>query len=171
MEIIVSKDIKLRDWRKSDQKRLASLANNQHIANFMMDSFPHPYTEKDAEEWINMCLKETKNPLFVIERKGELIGGIGGHIKDDIHRYNAELGYWIAENYWNKGIISKAIGVFCSHLFSNYKINRIYADVFSTNPASGKVLEKNGFIQEGLLKKAAYKNGLFIDLLVYSKLK
>jgi len=171
MEIIVNNEIKLRNWRKSDQKRLASLANNQHIANFLMDSFPHPYTEKDAEAWINMCLKETKNPLLVIERKGELIGAIGGHIKEDIHRYNAELGYWVAENYWGKGITSKVIESFCSYLFSDFKITRIYADVFSNNPASERVLVKNGFVKEGHLKKAAYKNGLFIDLLVYSKLK
>ena len=171
MEIVVNKEITLRSWKRSDQSRLTSLANNQHIANFLMDSFPHPYTDKDAEHWIDLCLEENKNLLLAIERKGELIGGIGGHFKDDIHRYNAELGYWIAEHYWGKGIITKTIEHFCSYLFSKYKINRIYADVFSTNPASGRVLEKNGFIKEGTLKKAAYKNGLFIDLLVYSKLK
>jgi RimJ/RimL family protein N-acetyltransferase len=171
MTIKVNNAIVLRPWRKEDVKRLISLAINQHIADFLIDVFPHPYTLKDAEKWIAMCQGEKKNLLLAIEYNNELIGGIGGHFKEDIHRYNVELGYWIAENYWGKGIISKTLATFCDHLFSNYKINRIYADVFSTNPASGKVLEKNGFIQEGLLKKAAYKNGFFIDLLVYSKLK
>lgn len=171
MKIKVNENITLRTWKKSDQKRLASLANNENIAKFMMDSFPFPYTEKDAEEWISMCLEEENNLILAIELNGELVGGIGGHFKRDIQRYSAELGYWVGENYWGKGIVSKAIGTFCTYLFSNYKINRIYADVFSTNPASAIVLEKNAFVQEGHLKKAAYKNGLFIDLLVYSRLK
>jgi ribosomal-protein-alanine N-acetyltransferase len=171
MKLVVNDSIVLRDWESRDVKRLLMLANNEKIAKYMMDRFPYPYTESDATHWINSCQKEKTNLLLAIEYKGEFIGGIGAHFKNDIHRYNAELGYWIGEPYWGKGIISEAIKFFTSYVFSTYKVNRIYADVFSTNPASGKVLEKNGFKKEASLEKAIFKNGFFIDVLIYSKLK
>ena len=171
MKIEINKDIILREWRESDESRLANLANNQHLANNMMDRFPHPYTEEHARNWIEICQNEKKNVLRAIEYKGELVGGMGAHFKKDIHRYSVELGYWVAEAYWGKGIASACVKKFTAFLFENYKINRIYGEVFESNPASGKVLEKCGYQHEATLRKAAYKNGYFIDLLIYSKLK
>ncbi len=171
MRLVVNESIVLRDWESTDVRRLLMLANNEKISKYLMDSFPHPYTENDANHWINSCKKEKTNLLLAIEYGGEFVGGIGAHFKNDIHRYNAELGYWIGEPYWGKGIISDSIKFFTNYVFSSYKVNRIYADVFSTNPASAKVLEKNGFKKEASLEKAVFKNGFFIDVLIYSKLK
>jgi RimJ/RimL family protein N-acetyltransferase len=171
MNLFVNDSITLRDWKNSDVKRLVLLANNEKIARNLMDSFPHPYTEKDAEHWISNCQNEKTNLLLAIEYKGEFVGGIGAHFKQDIHRYNAELGYWIGEPFWGKGIASTVLQFFSEYLFAHYKLNRIYGDVFSNNPASAKVLEKNGFTKEAVLKKAVFKNSFFLDVWVYSKLK
>jgi len=171
MKLVIDESIVLREWNKKDLKRLAMLANNDKIARNMMDAFPHPYTPKDAEQWIRNCEDEKTNLLLAIEYNGEFIGGIGAHFKQDIYRYNAELGYWIGEPYWGKGIASKIISFFTPYLFNNYKLNRIYGDVFSSNPGSAKVLENNGFTKEATLEKAVFKNGFFLDVWVYSKLK
>ena len=171
MNLVINESLVLRDWESSDIKRLVMLANNDKIAKNMMDAFPHPYSEKDAEQWIKNCKEEKTNLLLAIEYKGEFVGGIGAHFKNDIHRYNAELGYWVGEPFWGKGIASEAISFFTSYLFANYKLNRIYGDVFSSNPGSAKVLEKNGFTKEATLERAVFKNGFFLDVWVYSKLK
>ena len=171
MQIEINEKIILREWRNSDEKRIVALANNEKIARNMRDVFPHPYFEKNARQWIKQCQEEKKNLLLAIEYEGELVGGIGAHFQEDIYRYSAELGYWIGEGYWGKGIVTKAIGVFTDYLFSHYKINRLFGEVFSSNPASGMVLLKNGFKNEAILEKAAFKNGFFIDILIYSKLK
>lgn len=171
VKLEINPDLKLREWRSSDEKRLYTLANNENLSRKLLDSFPHPYTRENAAQWIEHCQNEKKNILLAIEFKGEFVGGIGAHFKEDIHRYNVELGYWVGEPYWGQGIISKAIASFTDYLFSNYKINRVYGEVFENNTASAKVLEKNGFTKEAVLKKAAFKNGFFIDLIVYSKLK
>lgn len=171
MQILINDQIKLREWRSSDAKRLVALANNENLAENLLDTFPNPYTLANAEQWIEHCQNEKKNILLAIEYKGEFVGGIGAHFKDDIHRYSVELGYWIGEPYWGQGIASKAINSFSEYLFSNYKINRIYGEIFEKNIGSAKALEKNGFEKEAVLKKAGYKNGFFIDLFIYSKLK
>lgn len=171
MQLEINPKLRLREWRDQDEKRLVSLANNDKIARNLMDVFPHPYTKEDARHWIKTSGEEKEKLLLAIEFNGELVGAIGAHFKSDVYKYNCELGYWIGEPYWGKGIASACIDYFTNYLFQNYKINRVYGDVFSNNPASGKVLEKNGFKKEATLEKAAFKNGFFIDIWVYSKLK
>lgn len=171
MNLKVNDTIVLRNWKVSDVKRLVMLANNEKIARNMKDAFPHPYTEQDAKQWIEHCNEEKSSLLLAIEYKGEFVGGIGAHFKKDISRYNAELGYWIGEPYWGKGIGTEVISFFSDYVMKNYKLNRIYGEVFSSNPASAKALEKNGFKKEATLEKAVFKNGFFLDVWVYSKLK
>lgn len=171
MQLKISAELQLRDWKDSDAKRLVSLANNENLSKNMLDTFPHPYTIENAEQWIAHCQNENKNVLQAIEYKGEFVGGIGAHFKDDIHRYSVELGYWVGENYWGKGIGTACVKAFSDYLFKNFKINRVYGEVFEHNLGSAKVLENCGFKHEATLKKAAYKNGYFIDLIIYAKLK
>jgi len=171
MKIKINEELLLREWKLSDAERLVALANNENLAKTLLDSFPQPYTMENAVDWIEHCQNEKKSLLLAIEYQGNFVGGIGAHFKEDIQRYNVELGYWVGEPYWGKGIITHSINEFSEYLFKNHKINRIYGEVFEQNVGSAIALEKCGFEKEATLKKAAYKNGYFIDLFIYSKLK
>jgi ribosomal-protein-alanine N-acetyltransferase len=164
-------ELSLRLLRPEDAKQLTAIANNKAIWKNLMDGFPHPYTLKDAKKWIHFCLNESANIHRAITLNQKVIGAIGAQFGEDIYRYNAELGYWLAESQWGKGIMTYIIGEFTKYVFENHKIHRLYAKVFKENIASHKTLEKNGFILEGTLRKGAFKNGYFMDVHVYSKLK
>ncbi len=169
MEIQVG-EYKLRPWRIDDASALTRYANNKHIADNLRDTFPSPYTEKDAKEWIHHCQAE---PLtnFAIATKSEAIGNIGAHIGPDIHRYSAEVGYWIGEAYWNKGVMTRALKAFSAYAFDKLGMVRLYATVFEWNPASARVLEKAGYLLEGRLRKYVTKNGRIADALMYALVK
>lgn len=163
--------VTLRQWSKADIEQLALLANNKNIAGNLRDAFPHPYTMKDAEEWITA--NENKSPVtnFAIEADGKLAGGCGITVKEDVHRYSAEIGYWIAEPFWGKGIVTEAVKLLLEILIRDHPfIVRVYAEVFEHNKASMKVLEKNGFHLEGIHKKAVIKNNVIMDDYVWVKL-
>lgn len=163
--------ITLRDWQVKDIKSLARNANNKKIWDNLRDQFPYPYTELAAKQWIEIA--NTDKPLtnFAIEYKGNAIGGIGIIKQDDIFRKNAEIGYWIGEKYWNKGIASKALKAMIEYAFENFAIIRIYAHVFENNIASLRVLKKCHFEEEARLKSAVIKNNIIQDCLIYSIIK
>lgn len=161
-------DFKLRPWSVDDLDSLVKYANNQNIAQFMSDVFPHPYTKEHGKTFIEFAGKDHPVHIFAIEVNGEAVGGIGIHPQQDIQRKNAELGYWLAEPFWGKGIITKAIREIIDFAFAKYDINRVFARPFGTNIASQKVLEKAGFILEGTFKNALIKNGVLQDELVYA---
>lgn len=161
-------DYKLRPWRMSDLEDLVTFANNVDIARFMTDAFPHPYSKESGIAFIEFANKDYPVHIFAIEVDGKAVGGIGIHPQHDIQRKNAELGYWLAQPYWNKGIMTKAVVEMIEFGFSQYDIDRIFARPFGHNIASQKVLEKSGFQLEALLKGTLIKNGEKVDELIYS---
>lgn len=163
-----SMNFTLRPWTHNDIDSLVKFANNQQIAKFMTDQFPHPYTHEKGKAFIEFATQNSPVNIFAIDINGEASGGIGLHFQADIQRKNAELGYWLAEPYWGNGIITKAIVQMIDYGFKKFDINRIYARPFGTNIASQKVLEKAGFVLEARFEKAFFKNGEYIDELIYA---
>ena len=167
------KGFKLREWRMSDAASLAENANNIHIWNNVRDYFPHPYTEEDGKQFIQQVSGKPK-PLtemaIVIDEK--TVGGIGAVLQTDVERICAEIGYWVGEKYWSKGIMTAAVEEMTEYVFLNFPdLKKIYAPVFDFNIASQRVLQKVGFEREAILKQAAIKNGKVIDMHYYSILK
>jgi RimJ/RimL family protein N-acetyltransferase len=158
----------LRPWQLADLNSLVKYANNMQVSKNMTDKFPHPYTEENARSFIQFATKDNPVHIFAIDIRGEAVGGIGVHPQDDIHRLNAELGYWLAESFWNQGIISKAIQQIIPFAFNTYTIQRLFARPFGSNKASQRVLEKNGFILEAHIKSSLIKNGVIEDELIYA---
>jgi len=161
-------EIKLRPWNIEDAESLVENANNFEIARFMSDAFPSPYTLEDAKNFIAFATKDEPLHIFAIDIDGQAVGGIGIHPQADIMKKNAELGYWLGEKYWGRGIISKAIREIIPWAFNTYDITRIYARPFGSNMASQKVLEKAGFVLEARIKENIFKNGEYLDELIYA---
>jgi RimJ/RimL family protein N-acetyltransferase len=158
----------LRPWKIEDLNSLVKFANNYKIAKFMTDKFPHPYNAENGKIFIESATNDFPLNIFAIDINGEASGGIGLHLQGDIQCKNAELGYWLAEPYWGKGIISKAVEQIVDYGFKTWKISRIFARPFGTNIASQKVLEKAGFKLEARLDKTLFKNGEYLDELIYA---
>lgn len=165
--------ISLRNWEPSDARALAASLSNRKIQDNLRDGLPYPYTERDGTEFISAMLSADKNDTFsfAITADDKVIGSIGIFRQGNIHRLTAELGYYIAEEYWGNGIMTEAVQQICRHVFSNSDIVRIYAEPFAYNSASCRVLEKAGFQCEGTLRKNAVKNGKVVDMKMYSRLK
>lgn len=158
----------LRPWKEEDLKNLVKFANNKKIAQFMTDQFPHPYSEEKGKAFIAYASKGTPIHIFAIDINGEASGGIGIHPQTDIHCKNAELGYWLAESHWGNGIVTAAVNQMVDYGFKTFDITRIFARPFGTNVASQKVLEKAGFKLEARFEKNLFKNGEYLDELVYA---
>ncbi|MBN8696157.1 MAG: GNAT family N-acetyltransferase [Bacteroidetes bacterium] len=158
----------LRPFRIADTNPLVKHANNPKIAANLTDKFPHPYTQEHALHFIQNAMKHSPSNVLAITIDDEVVGGIGIHPQDDIQRKNAELGYWLAEQHWGKGIVSAAIPLMVEYGFKNFDIDRIFARPFGTNIASQKVLEKSGFKLEARFEKTLLKNGFLLDELVYA---
>lgn len=161
-------EFKIRPWKIEDLQSLVKYANNRNVAKNLTDKFPHPYTESDGKSFIDFANRDNPTRIFAIEVDGQAAGGIGIHLQDDIHRKNAELGYWLAEPLWGNGIISNAVKEILEFGFSTFDIDRIFARPFGTNIASQKVLEKNNFILEARFDKVLFKNGEYLDELIYA---
>ena len=164
---------KIRKWELSDARGLATFLSNKKIQDNLRDGLPYPYTEQDGKEFISSMLAADENDTFAfaITVNGKVIGSIGAFRQGNIHRQTAELGYYIAEEYWGKGIMTEAVKQLCDYVFSHTDIIRIYAEPFSYNIGSCRVLEKAGFQYEGTLRSNALKNGNVLDMKMYSKLK
>jgi len=158
----------LRPFKDSDLTSLVKYANNYNIAKFLTNQFPHPYTDEDGRKFISSVANNNPTNVFAIEINGEAAGAIGLFLQSDIHEKNAEMGYWLAEPFWGNGIITRAIGQMVEYGFKTFDITRIFSRPFSTNPVSQWVLEKTGFVFEARLKNALYKNGSYMDELIYS---
>jgi len=159
----------LRPFLLSDAAALAKHANNKNIARYLTDMFPHPYTLQDAERFINMV--NTMQPVTVmgIEVNGEICGGIGVHPQSANYKMNAELGYWISEQYWGQGIVTHLLPQAIQQAFDVLDIDRIYARCFGSNQASMRVLEKCGFVLEAKLLGTFEKWGEREDEWIYAK--
>lgn len=164
-------DFIIRNWKGGDAERLALIANNKKIFDNLRDAFPHPYLIEDAKEYISFAQKDDNlSTLFAIEIDGKLMGSIGAFLKDDVYRKNAEIGYYLDEECWGKGIMTKAIIAFTKYLFDSFDINRVFAEPFSRNIGSRRALEKAGFRLEAILKSNVIKNGVIEDSCIYSVL-
>lgn len=164
---------RIRKWELSDAKDLAAALSNRKVQDNLRDGLPYPYTEQDGKEFISAMLSadESETFAFAITVDNMVIGSIGIFRQGNIHRQTAELGYYIAEEYWGKGIMTEAVKQICEYVFANSDIIRIYAEPFAYNIASCRALEKAGFQYEGTLRSNAVKNGKAIDMKMYSLLK
>ena len=164
---------RIRKWELSDAKDLAAALSNKKVQDNLRDGLPYPYTEQDGKEFISAMLSADENETFAfaITVDDMVIGSIGIFRQGNIHRQTAELGYYIAEEYWGKGIMTEAVKQICEYVFANSDIIRIYAEPFAYNIASCRVLEKVGFQYEGTLRSNAVKNSKVIDMKMYSLLK
>src|SRR5437867_7861762 len=147
----------IRGWRTGDEASLVRHANNRKIWINLRDRFPHPYTLADAEQWIQHASTVSPATSLAIVVEGAAVGGIGLLLKDDIFRRSAEIGYWLGEEYWGRGIVTEAVRAVTEYAFANFDLCRIYAGVFEWNPASMRVLEKAGYEFEGRMKKSVTK--------------
>ena len=164
---------RIRKWALSDAKELAAALSNKKVQDNLRDGLPYPYTEQDGTDYISAMLSADENETFAfaITVDEKVAGSIGIFRQGNIHRQTAELGYYIAEEYWGKGIMTEAVKQICGYVFDKSDIIRIYAEPFAYNAASCRVLEKAGFQYEGTLRNNAVKNGEIIDMKMYSLLK
>lgn len=158
----------LRPWQLSDTENLAKYANNPNVAQFLTNAFPHPYSVENAISFIEMVSQHNPTQIFAIDVNGEAVGSIGLHKQSDIMEKNLELGYFLGEPFWDNGIITNAIQEMVVYGFKNFDVVRIFARPFGNNPASAKALEKAGFILEARIKENIYKNGIFLDELIFA---
>jgi len=161
--------VTIRKLRRSDKLRMAEIANNEKVAANLRDAFPSPYSIEDARKFISVCLRQDPYQVFAIEFEGEYVGNIGLHRQDDVYRKTAELGYFIGEPWWNRGITTRAVNLICDYGFRELGVIKIFSGVFSFNTASQRVLEKCGFTLEAILKSAVIKNGEICDEYRYAK--
>lgn len=164
---------RIRKWELSDAKDLATALSNKKVQDNLRDGLPYPYTEQDGKEFVSAMLSADENETFAfaIMADDKVVGSIGIFRQGNIHSQTAELGYYIAEEYWGKGIMTEAVKQICEYVFGDSDIIRIYAEPFAYNMASCRVLEKVGFQYEGTLRSNAVKNGKVIDMEMYSLLK
>jgi len=159
----INNRIIIRKWHAGDEPYLASQANNEKVCNHLMDYFPSPYTFDDAKMWIEKNSIAEKPTNFAIVYDNDPIGNIGIIPGIDVYSKNAALGYWIGHEFWGLGIATNSVKWMVAFAFANFDIIRLYAIVFSNNPASMKVLEKNGFVQEAIIKNSVYKKGILLN--------
>lgn len=163
----------IRKWEITDATDLAGALSNKNIQNNLRDGLPYPYTENDAIDYIQAMLHADSNTTyaFAITVDNKAVGSIGVFRKDNIHSRTAEMGYYIAEPFWGKGIGTNAVKEVCNYIFNNTDIIRIFAEPFAYNTASCRILEKSGFVYEGTLRSNAVKNGQILDMKMYALIK
>ncbi len=166
-------NFELRKWRHEDAEDVAKVADNPHIEANLRNTFPNPYTLADAQWYVNDCVEKGDNHQITraIVADGKVVGSIGIFIKDDVYEKSGELGYWLGEDYWRKGITSRAARQLCQEAFEMFPIERIFAEPFAYNRGSRGVLEKVGFTYEGTMRKGVYKHGKYHDYCIYSLLR
>lgn len=169
---IESADIVLKPWILNNAPELAVIANNKNISANLRDGFPHPYSYDDAVNWITGIIMINDPPrFFAIYYQNKLAGSIGLVLKEDIYRKNGEIGYFLEEKLWGRGIVTQAIKSVTSYGFKNFDLVRIYAEPFTGNTGSRRTLEKAGYNCEAVFRKNIFKNGLVKDSCIYSVLK
>ena len=163
----------IRRWSLDDATDLAAVISNPKVQANLRDGLPYPYTEQDAKDYISYILSADENDTFAfaIVADGRFIGSIGAFRQSNIHSQTAEIGYYIAEPYWGRGIMTNAVRQLCEYVFSHSNIIRLYAEPFAFNLGSCRVLEKAGFRYEGTLRSNAVKNGRVIDMKMYARLR
>ncbi len=153
-----------------DAAAVAALANDVDVARFLRDRFPHPYTVAHAVEWLSSVACEDATH-FLLEVDGAVAGAIGFIPKDDEQRFVVEIGYWLGRAYWGRGIAVAAVTGLTAEIFRSRDVQRVEARVHSNNPKSMRVLEKAGYVREGVLRRAVVKDGEILDVVVYAQVR
>ena len=161
----------VRSWEWRDRDAIVQHANNRNVWINLRDRFPHPYTLNDARRWLDMVVDHEPETNFAIDVSGAAVGGIGFTVQYDVARRSAEIGYWLGEQFWGRGIATEALVAVTDYAFSHYDVCRLYAHVFDWNGASARVLEKAGYEFEGRMKKSVTKDGHTIDQLMYAMIR
>ena len=159
----------LRAWRAGDALALALHANNRNVWRHMSDSFPHPYTLEIAEHWVARGHIEFGGDNWAIALHDAAVGGCGIHQESGQFRCNAELGWWLAEEHWGRGVVTRVAGALVDHAFAQPEITRVYAPIHAGNQRSMRVAEKSGFVLEGVAPQSAIKDCLVVDRWVWGK--
>ena len=162
---------RLRSYRSDDAPALAKYANNRNVSRNLRDRFPYPYRVEDAEVFIRYAREQDPETIFAIASDTEAIGGIGLELYDDVHRRSAQVGYWLGEPYWGRGIATLALRAVTDYAFIQFDLARLYAYVYEWNPASARVLEKAGYEYEGRLRKSITKDVQTIDQWLYATVR
>jgi RimJ/RimL family protein N-acetyltransferase len=157
----------VRPWREGDEVALARHANDRRIWLNLRDQFPCPYTVADAARWIELASRQNPVTHFAIS-VDEAVGGVGLKLHDDVERLSAEIGYWLGVAHWNKGIMTAAVRAVTAYAFEQLSLTRVFALPFAGNGASQRVLEKAGYLREGVLRRSAIKNGAILDQALFA---
>ncbi|MEP7041742.1 MAG: GNAT family protein [Dokdonella sp.] len=160
----------LRPWHPSDLDSLLANASDESVSKGLRDRFPYPYTGADGRAWLARAVDESDR-AWAIEIGGAAVGGVSLHPGSDVHRHSAELGYWLGQRYWGRGIMTTILAAFSDRAMSAFNLHRLFATVYANNPASMRVLEKIGFEREGVQKSAVVKRGDLLDLHVYARVR
>jgi RimJ/RimL family protein N-acetyltransferase len=158
----------VRSWETTDLASLVDHANNRKIWMNLRDRFPYPYTRRDGRAFITAVRVRAPETLFAIAVDGRAVGGIGFVLHEDVERVSAEIGYWLGEAFWGRGIVTEALNATTKYAIEQYALTRIYAVPFAWNAASLRVLEKAGYVLEGRLQRSAIKDGVVTDQLQYA---
>lgn len=159
---------RLRPWRRGDVDALARHADNRNVSRNLRDRFPWPYSRTDARAWVRSARVDEDEVHLAIEVDGEVVGGVGLHRQAAEERGTLEIGYWLGEPFWGRGIASEVVRAMTAWAFENLDgVLRLHARVYEGNPASARVLEKAGYRLEGRHRKAVQKDGRILDLLAY----
>lgn len=158
----------LRPFRAGDAEDLAAVANDRDIWINLRDRFPHPYRREHADAFIAHCASQEVATNFAICLDDRVVGGIGITPGTDIERVNAEIGYWLGKAYWGRGIVTAALVGLTRHAIAQFRLTRVFAIPFIDNAGSIRVLEKAGYVREGLMKQSAIKDGVVRDQYLYA---
>jgi [ribosomal protein S5]-alanine N-acetyltransferase len=159
----------VRRWRLGDAEALVRHANNINVAQQLRDRFPHPYSRSNAHAFLRAATAAGEPSNLAIEVNGEAAGAIGYVAGTDVERYSAEVGYWLGEAYWNRGVVTEALVLLTEHLFATSSLLRLFALPFADNAGSIRVLEKAGYAREAILRSSSVKNGIPRDQALYSR--
>lgn len=158
----------VRSWEMPDADALVRHADNINVSRQLRDRFPNPYTISAARAFLEQVVPVRPVTNFAIEVEGEAAGGIGFAAGTDVERFSAEIGYWLGEAFWGRGIVTEAVSLVTEHVFATMNLLRLFALPFADNLASVRVLEKAGYAREGLLRSASVKFGQPRDQLIYA---
>jgi RimJ/RimL family protein N-acetyltransferase len=161
----------VRSWRPADAAAIVKHADNRNVWLNLRDRFPHPYTLRDSRTFLATVIGARPETNFAIEVDGAAVGGIAFRIQTDVERVSAELGYWLGETYWGRGIATAAVRAVTEHALSRHDLVRVFALPFAHNRASARVLEKAGFVLEGIMRSSAIKDGRVVDQLLYARIR
>jgi len=158
----------VRPWAESDAAALQHHANNRKVSIQLRDRFPFPYELEQARTFLGWIATQPSPTVWAIEVAGEAVGGIGIEMHSDVERVSAEIGYWLGESFWGRGIATEALTAVTAEAFKSFDITRLYAVPFADHGASVRVLEKAGYAREGHLRRSAIKDGKIRDQLLFA---